>query len=84
MTIFKNGMKPPFMDSEERDLNKEKVLYAVKNMSYVGLQNMACLGLLFMGKFLSPAEICRYIEELEDKPNGCKQGSHTFCRKNRS
>lgn len=70
------------MDSEEKDLNGEKVLYAVKNMSFLGLQNMACLGLLFMSKFLSPAEICRFIEEMEDSNNGCKKGSHTFCPEN--
>lgn len=67
MTLFKNGRKPPYMESEEIDLNEEKIFYAVKNMSFSGLQNMACLGLLFMSKFLSPAEICRFIEDSEEK-----------------
>lgn len=64
MTLFKNGKKPPFMDSEEKDLNPAKVEYAVRNMSYVGLQAMAVYGLLLLGKFKSPAEICRDLETL--------------------
>lgn len=64
MTLFKNGKKPPYMDSEEKDLNPAKVEYAVRNMSYVGLQAMAVYGLLLLGKFMSPAEICRDLEAL--------------------
>ena len=52
------------MDSTELDLNAEKVLYAVKNMSYVGLQYAAVYGLLTLEKFKSPAEICQDIENL--------------------
>ena len=52
------------MDSTELDLNAEKVLYAVKNMSYVGLQYAAVYGLLTLAKFKSPAEICQDIENL--------------------
>lgn len=68
--IWKNNRKPPFMDSEEMDLNPEKVEYAVRNMSYSGLQAMAVYGLLLLGKFKSPAEICRDLESLEGKKNG--------------
>lgn len=64
MTLFKNGKKPPYMDSEEKDLNPDKVHYAVRNMSYSGLQAMAAYGLLLLGKFMSPAEICRDLEAL--------------------
>ncbi len=53
------------MDSEEKDLNPEKVVYAVRNMSYVGLQAMAAYGLLLLGNIKSPAEICRDIENME-------------------
>ena len=52
------------MDSTELDLNAEKVLYAVKNMSYVCLQYAAVYGLLTLAKFKSPAEICQDIENL--------------------
>ena len=52
------------MESTELDLNAEKVLYAVKSMSYVGLQYMAVYGLLALAKFKSPAEICQDIENL--------------------
>ena len=52
------------MDSEDKDLNPEKILYAVRNMSYVGLQYVAVYGLLLLAKFKSPAEICRNIENL--------------------
>ena len=52
------------MDSEDRDLNPEKILYAVKNMSYVGLQYVAVYGLLLLAKYKSPAEICQDIENL--------------------
>ncbi len=62
--LWKNGRKPPYMDSEEKDLNSEKVLHAVKNMSFCGLQCMAIYGLLMLAKFKSPAEICRDIENM--------------------
>lgn len=64
MTLFKNGRKPPYMESEEIDLNPDKVEFAVRNMSYVGLQAFAAYGLLMLGKFKSPAEICRDLEAL--------------------
>ena len=70
MTIFKNGRKPPFMDSEERDLNAQKIFFAVKQMTYEGLQDMSIYGLLALAKFKSPAEICRDIEELGTPKGG--------------
>lgn len=76
MTLFKNCRKPPYMESEEIDLNPAKVEYAVRNMSYVGLQAFAAYGLLMLGKFKSPAEICRDLEALEVKDEN--NGSHTL------
>lgn len=76
MTLFKNGRKPPYMESEEIDMNPEKVEFAVRNMSYVGLQAFAAYGLLMLGKFKSPAEICRDLETLEVKDGN--NGSHTL------
>lgn len=76
MILFKNGRKPPYMESEEIDLNPEKVEFAVRNMSYVGLQAFAAYGLLMLGKFKSPAEICRDLEALEVKDEN--NGSHTL------
>lgn len=62
------------MDSTELDLNAEKVLYAVKNMSYVGLQYAAVYGLLLLAKYKSPAEICQDIESLgEENGNLCRR-----------
>ena len=69
------------MDSTELDLNAEKVLYAVKNMSYVGLQYAAVYGLLTLAKFKSPAEICQDIENLGgENENLCRRsdGEETF------
>ena len=66
------------MDSEEKDLNAEKILYAVKNLSYVGLQYVAVYGLLMLAKIKSPAEICRDIENL----GGQKDGN--LCRRSES
>lgn len=76
MTLFKNGRKPPYMESEEIDMNPEKVEFAVRNMSYVGLQAFAAYGLLMLGKIKSPAEICRDLENLEVKDEN--NGSHTL------
>lgn len=76
MTLFKNGRKPPYMESEEIDLNPDKVEFAVRNMSYVGLQAFAAYGLLMLGKIKSPAEICRDLETLEVKDEN--NGSHTL------
>lgn len=64
MKLWKNGKKPPYMNSEEIDLNADKVLYAVKNLSYLGLQAVAVYGLLALGKFKSPAEIMRDLKVL--------------------
>lgn len=58
------------MDSPELDLNAEKVLYAVKNMTYAGLQCAAVYGLLALAKFKSPAEICQDIENLGGEKSG--------------
>lgn len=77
MTLLKKDRKPPYMESEEIDLNPEKVEYAVRNMSYVGLQAFATYGLLMLGKIKSPAEICRDLETLEVK-NETVNGSHTL------
>lgn len=66
MTIWKNGRKPPFMDSGEQDLDAQKIHYAVRNMSYGGLQAMAAYGLLALARLKSPAEICRDIESLDE------------------
>lgn len=76
MTLFKNGRKPPYMESEEIDLNPDKVEFAVRNMSYVGLQAFAAYGLLMLGKIKSPAEICRDLETLEVKDEN--NGTHTL------
>lgn len=65
IAIWKNGRKPPCMDSEEKDLTPEKILGAVKNLSYIGLQYVAVYGLLMLAKCKSPAEICRDLENLE-------------------
>lgn len=65
MTIWKNGRKPPFMDSKEKDLNAEKIYFAVKQMTLEGLQDMTIYGLMLLSKFKSPAEICRAIEDLK-------------------
>ncbi|MBQ3670637.1 MAG: hypothetical protein II921_04065 [Treponema sp.] len=67
MTIWKNGRKPPFMNSKEKDLNAEKIYFAVKQMTLEGLQNMTIYGLLILSKFKSPAEICGNIEGLKSK-----------------
>ena len=62
------------MDSPELDLNAEKVLYAVKNMTYAGLQCAAVYGLLALAKFKSPAEICQDIENLGgENENLCRR-----------
>jgi hypothetical protein len=64
------------MDSEDRDLNPEKILYAVKNMSYVGLQYVAVYGLLLLAKYKSPAEICQDIENLGgENGNLCRRSA---------
>lgn len=44
MQIFKNGRKPPFMDSEFLDLTTEKICFAVNNLNLFGLQAMATYG----------------------------------------
>lgn len=62
--LWKNGRKPPYMDSEEKDLNPEKIFNAVRNLSYEGLQYAAAYGLLLLAKYKSPAEICRDMENL--------------------
>lgn len=67
MTIWKNGRKPPFMDSDEKDLNAEKIYFAVKQMTLEGLQDMTIYGLLMLAKLKSPAEICGDIENLKSK-----------------
>lgn len=67
MRIWKNGRKPPFMDSDEKDLNAEKIYFAVKQMTLEGLQDMTIYGLLILSKFKSPAEICGDIEGLKSK-----------------
>lgn len=66
------------MDSEELDMNPEKALFAVRNMSYVGLQAFAVYGLLVLGKIKSPAEICRDLENLEVTDDRRNNGSHTL------
>lgn len=55
------------MDSEEQDLNPEKILHAVRNLSYEGLQYVAAYGLLMLAKYKSPADICRDIENLDNQ-----------------
>lgn len=67
MQIFKNGRKPPFMDSEFLDLTTEKICFAVNNLNLFGLQAMAAYGMLILSLFKSPAEICWDIESLEAK-----------------
>lgn len=67
MQIFKNGRKPPFMDSEFLDLTTEKICFAVNNLNLFGLQAMATYGMLILSLFKSPAEICWDIESLEAK-----------------
>ena len=67
MQLFKNGKKPPFMNSEQLDLTTEKICFAVNQMTLLGLQAMATYGLLILSLFKSPAEICWDIESLEAK-----------------
>ena len=67
MQIFKNGRKPPFMESEFLDLTIEKICFAVNNLNLFGLQAMATYGMLLLSLFKSPAEICWDIESLEAK-----------------
>lgn len=67
MQLFKNGKKPPFMNSEQLDLTAEKICFAVNQMTLLGLQAMATYGLLILSLFKSPAEICWDIESLEEK-----------------
>lgn len=67
MQLFKNGKKPPFMNSDQLDLTAEKICFAVNQMTFLGLQAMATYGLLILSLFKSPAEICWDIESLEDK-----------------
>lgn len=67
MQIFKNGRKPPFMESEFLDLTTEKICFAVNNLNLFGLQTMAAYGMLILSLFKSPAEICWDIESLEAK-----------------
>ena len=67
MQIFKNGRKPPFMESEFLDLTTEKICFAVNNLNLFGLQAMATYGMLILSLFKSPAEICWDIESLEAK-----------------
>lgn len=67
MTIWKNGRKPPFMDSKEKDLDAEKIYFAVRQMTLEGLQDMTIYGLMLLAKFKSPAEICGDIEGLKSK-----------------
>ena len=33
MTVFKSDCAPPFMESEEADLNREKIQYAVSRLA---------------------------------------------------
>lgn len=66
MQIFKNGRKPPFMESEFLDLTTEKICFAVNNLNLFGLQAMAAYGMLILSLFKSPAEICWDIESLEE------------------
>lgn len=63
--VWLNNRKPPFMESEEKGvLTSEHIEYAVKQMSYTGLQLCAAGYLLAMTKLkLSPAEISKYLEE---------------------
>ena len=67
MQLFKNGKKPPFMNSDQLDLTAEKICFAVNQMTFLGLQAMATYGLLILSLFKSPAEICWDIESLEEK-----------------
>lgn len=55
------------MESTKKDLNAEKILYAVKNMSYQGLQYFAAYGLLVFAKIKSPTQICQDLETLDQQ-----------------
>ena len=65
MTVFKSDCTPPFMESEEADLNHEKIQYAVSKLSFQGLQAAATLALVTWNKLgRSPADFCRLMESL--------------------
>lgn len=65
MTVFKSDCTPPFMESEEADLNREKIQYAVSRLSYQGLQAAAALALATWNKLgQSPADFCRLMKSL--------------------
>ena len=65
--VWLNGRKPPYMDSPAHDMNADKALYAVKNMTRDGLQLCAagCL-LLLQGLGFTPADMPAAIEDIID------------------
>ena len=65
MTVFKSNCAPPFMKSEDADLDIEKIQRAVSKLSFQGLQAAATLALVTWNKLgQSPADFCRLMESL--------------------
>lgn len=63
--IFLNGREPPFMASDELDLNEEKIKHAVDCMTYPALQVCAIGYLLFMkASRFTPKQICDELNEV--------------------
>lgn len=60
--IFLRGKEPPYMESEEPDLNDEKIMHAVNCMTRNALESCAAGYLLFMkAAKISPKKICETI-----------------------
>nr|DAU27595.1 MAG TPA: hypothetical protein [Caudoviricetes sp.] len=65
--VWLNGRKPPYMDSPAHDMNADKALYAVKNMTRDGLQLSAAGCLLFRQRLgFPPADMTAAIEDIID------------------
>ncbi len=62
--IWKNGLKPPYMDSAEpHDLNPDKARHAAQSLSYGGLLIAAAGYFLAMNTVgQTPEQICEMLE----------------------
>ena len=65
--VWLNGRKPLYMDSPAHDMNADKALYAVKNMTRDGLQLSAAGCLLLLHRLgFTPADMTVAIEDIID------------------
>ena len=72
MGLWKNGRKPPFMESgNKEDLTAERIPYAVAAMSYEGLQ-FAAAGFFMLAKDmgLSPSDAVWLIDGSDKNKRG--------------